>query len=373
MHKMLIRGVFLRGLTVIGGIVLSSMLFALLLTPAVAQESPASDALELYDANDDGEIDTKEFLQAAEDFYEGEIGHSLAAEVARLFLTAAGVTVRAVSCSAYDSDRDGCVDYDGLENAYIELQEGLISEEEYASILNCPFSAETKPTPTPTPTPTIEPCMGDDCPCVGDDCPCTGPDCGCSNRAPQDQTPITDAKLVVGGSSRVIGLSGSFRDPDNDTLRFEAAVSPSGIAAVAFGVPGDTSAPDDVLTIEPRAPGVTTVTVTAYDGATDGTCTRSVEQSFKVTVFPDLAAPSIAKSPVDGAVIRVTYTLPDDLPFYYEAQLFESTTKVEGENDLLSPLDAVNKATDLFEPALLGTLHGWHPGLHGVSHRRHGS
>ena len=82
---------------------------------------------------------------------------------------------------------------------------------------------------------------------------------------------IPDLSLSVGDSVR-IDLSGKFRDPDGDSLSYTAETSGSVVATA--------SAEGSLVIITGRAPGLTTVTLTATDA--DG---LSAALSFRATVL----------------------------------------------------------------------------------------
>ena len=95
---------------------------------------------------------------------------------------------------------------------------------------------------------------------------------------PPDQPPVVTARipdqnLTAGGSAVIIGLTGTFTDPEGQSLRYTASVPNSSVAAIAVNNVAGT------LTITPKAAGSVEVTVTASDPGG-----LSASQRFTVTV-----------------------------------------------------------------------------------------
>lgn len=95
---------------------------------------------------------------------------------------------------------------------------------------------------------------------------------GVANRPPVATGTLADQAMHVGGSA-VTDVAGVFRDPDGDSLTYEATTSAPAVASVA--VSGST------VTVRAAAAGTATVTVTATDiGGSNTTATLA----FRVTV-----------------------------------------------------------------------------------------
>ncbi len=139
---------------------LGTLVLALALAPVFAQDSADSQALEAYDANENGVIDEAEFLQAAADHVARDIDQALAARVARLYLAEAqpvsGKSWGAL-CEEYDFNGNGQIDPTESDQAYYDYLNGLLSSTELASVYSCTSPPDPTPTPTPDPTPTSTP------------------------------------------------------------------------------------------------------------------------------------------------------------------------------------------------------------------------
>ncbi len=122
---------------------------------------------------------------------------------------------------------------------------------------------------------------------------------------PGDQLPAA-VSLMVGGDDEVITLTGSFTDPDGDTLDYTAAVMPDdGSIATAMVTVDDTDpgAPVSMLTIAAVSGGMATVTVTADDG-NGGTAMHEIA----VTVTASLTAPSnVRVNPQGSGLVQVEW------------------------------------------------------------------
>ena len=101
---------------------------------------------------------------------------------------------------------------------------------------------------------------------------------GASNQPPAVVGELEDITLRAGAAAVAVDVSGAFRDPEGDTLNYEAVSSSSGVAAA--------SVTGAEVTITPVSAGRAVITVTATD--TDGSNTGA-EQSFAVTVWPAAA------------------------------------------------------------------------------------
>lgn len=91
-----------------------------------------------------------------------------------------------------------------------------------------------------------------------------------ANQVPIASGTIPDQTLMAGSTAVVIGVSGYFRDPDNDRLTYTGRSDKIGVATV--NVSGSQ------VTLTPKRAGRATVTVTASDGSLTAT------QRFTVTV-----------------------------------------------------------------------------------------
>ena len=99
------------------------------------------------------------------------------------------------------------------------------------------------------------------------------------NQAPVAQGTIPAQNLDVGESVRIT-VSSYFRDPDNDRLMYSAASSDAVVAtAVTSG---------SVVTVEGKAAGNATITVTADDGSLTARQTIRVAVEIPVALAPDL-------------------------------------------------------------------------------------
>ena len=97
---------------------------------------------------------------------------------------------------------------------------------------------------------------------------------GASNQPPARLGVVADLTLQVGGDDGAVTVSGAFRDPESDTLTYEASSSATTVATA--------STTGDVVTITPVAAGRTTITVTATDAAGSNS---AATQRFLVTVW----------------------------------------------------------------------------------------
>lgn len=94
------------------------------------------------------------------------------------------------------------------------------------------------------------------------------------NRAPQSSGSPADQLLTIGNGTRKVDIAGFFSDLDGDPLTFSASSSDAAVASV--------SVTGTEITVDPRAAGTTTVTVTAndgYGGKTDKTFAVAVNRS----------------------------------------------------------------------------------------------
>ena len=102
------------------------------------------------------------------------------------------------------------------------------------------------------------------------------------NRAPTVSSALGDATIISESGTKQVSLSGTFSDPDSDSLTVGARSSDEARATVSVAADGST------LTVTAKARGTVTITVTANDG-NGGT----VSDNFTVRVK---AAPVVASS-----------------------------------------------------------------------------
>ena len=98
---------------------------------------------------------------------------------------------------------------------------------------------------------------------------------GEGNQPPVAVGILEDLFLRVGAGTGTVALSGAFRDPESDTLTYEASSSETAVATVTSSAAQ--------LTITPVAGGRAGITVTATDSAGSN---HSATQRFTVTVWP---------------------------------------------------------------------------------------
>ena len=96
------------------------------------------------------------------------------------------------------------------------------------------------------------------------------------NRAPLAVGTISALTLTVGDAPEEIDVSSKFRDPDNDSLKYNAGSNNTSVATVTVT--------EAKLTITPKSVGTATITVTATDGKLEATQTISVTVIEKVIV-----------------------------------------------------------------------------------------
>ena len=95
------------------------------------------------------------------------------------------------------------------------------------------------------------------------------------NRAPQPRDSIRAQTLEPGDSFRT-RVARFFTDPDRDALRYNAESSDAAVATASIS--------GDLLTVEGKAPGTTTITVTARDVTNQTPGSLTATQQFEVTV-----------------------------------------------------------------------------------------
>ena len=187
------------------------------------------------------------------------------------------------------------------------------------------------------------------------------------NRAPEPGDSIRAQTLEPGDTIR-IGLSRFFTDPDRDPLRYAARSSEPAIAAVSLS--------RNTLIVAGRAPGSTTVEVTAHDVTTHPPGNDSVTQHFEVTVrlrprpdlVVDLPQDSLEIGPEQSfflyAVVRNSGTLDvasgTTVRFHLSADTTIDTADSVIASDTLGPLPASGTetaTTQLTSPATEGTFY----------------
>ncbi|MCY4574624.1 MAG: hypothetical protein OXF01_17725, partial [Gemmatimonadetes bacterium] len=95
------------------------------------------------------------------------------------------------------------------------------------------------------------------------------------NRAPQPRDSIRAQTLEPGDSFRT-RVARFFTDPDRDALRYTAESSDAAVATASIS--------GDLLTVEGKAPGTTTITVAARDVTTQPPGSLTATQQFEATV-----------------------------------------------------------------------------------------
>ncbi|WP_420640374.1 putative Ig domain-containing protein [Candidatus Poriferisocius sp.] len=108
------------------------------------------------------------------------------------------------------------------------------------------------------------------------------------NRPPTVNAPVVDGTVTTGGTL-TRSLTGTFTDPDGDTLALTAASLNPSVATVALE--------GTQLTITGRAVGLVVITVTAADGKGG-----SINTAFAVSVTAANRAPTVANPIPDGTV-----------------------------------------------------------------------
>ena len=126
-----------------------------------------------------------------------------------------------------------------------------------------------------------------------------------SNRSPEPVGTLAPMTLEEHGSSRLVEVSGAFRDPEGDALSY--AATSSSLDVVWAWVPDD---PGTRVVLSPASEGTALVTVTATDREGSNT---SALQTFTVTVVP----PSNRPPEAVGAVAPLAIVL-DEAPVRVE-------------------------------------------------------
>ena len=124
------------------------------------------------------------------------------------------------------------------------------------------------------------------------------------NQSPEPVGTLPPLTIEADEAAVTVDVAGAFRDPDGDRLTYGASSSRPAVAGVSVS--------GNRVTVMPRAPGSTTVTVTATDTAGSS---RTAAQSFSVTVLlPFTDDPIVAgETPIRAAHITELRTRIDGL------------------------------------------------------------
>ncbi len=301
---------FRRRLAVLGAVVLGAMVLALFLIPVMAQEAQPATALELYDANDDGEIDREELQQAADDYLAREIDRALFVRVLHAHLPegwSADSGRRQAVCDEYDFNNDGCVDDDEFDVAVGEWKQGLLSTEDLATVGGCYCAPEPEPEPEPEPSETI----------------------AIVSLLDKLQD---DGSTVFQVQARNLRTSTSYTievRTNNNNATFDQGCTVTALDPPIDVTEGATSH-DAFVTLYTCTPGEVVVTAT-LDGAAD--TTQDTQQTI---VFPRFDAAELSKDS-EGITIVAAFTLPQAMGFSYEMALYKNGAISEEE-----PIDDVH-------------------------------
>ncbi len=163
---------------------------------------------------------------------------------------------------------------------------------------------------------------------------------GAANQPPVATGTLEDVTLLLGADAVAVDVAGAFRDPDDDSLAYEAATSDTSVATV--------STSGSQVTITPVGAGRAIVTVTATDTVGSN---QSATQRFKVAVGNDydvdddrlveirtLAQLDAMRLNLDGGVIAeddpAAYALAFPAPIENMGCGFEGCSGYELEADL---------------------------------------
>ena len=124
------------------------------------------------------------------------------------------------------------------------------------------------------------------------------------NQPPEPVGTLPPLTIEADEAAVTVDVSGGFRDPDGDRLTYGASSSRPAVAAVSVS--------GSRVTMTPRAPGSTTVTVTATD---TGGSSRTATQSFSVTVLQPFSDDPIVpgETPIRAAHVAELRTRIDGL------------------------------------------------------------
>lgn len=123
-------------------VVISAVLAALLVSQATAQPPEPEDPLELYDANDNGIIDSVEAIRATADYLDGLIDGALAYRVWLLYKSKVVMgQAWTTACSDYDEDGTGVIERGEVIQAIRDYFNDLITRAKVLLVMNCYYSA----------------------------------------------------------------------------------------------------------------------------------------------------------------------------------------------------------------------------------------
>ena len=183
------------------------------------------------------------------------------------------------------------------------------------------------------------------------------------NRAPIAQGTIPSQNLDAGESVRIT-VSSYFRDPDDDRLIFSASTSDATVATAATA--------GNVVTVEGKSAGNTTITVTASDGSL--TARQAIQVTVRIPVVnaPDLIveAPTVSEDELSSEErFRLSATVRNQgngrgssttLRYYLSTDATITSGDTEIGDDYVSSLRASStsgESISLNAPVTLGTYY----------------
>ena len=162
------------------------------------------------------------------------------------------------------------------------------------------------------------------------------------NHAPITVDTISPLTLTVGGAPEEIDVSSKFRDPDNDSLKYNASSNNTRVATATMT--------ESKLSITPKSAGSATITVTATDGKLTATQTIFVTVIEKVIVnsTPTAVGTISARTlTVGDAAIQIdvssNFQDPDDDTLTYTVDsnnISATTVSVSGSQVTITPVGA---------------------------------